>query len=103
MNADGRQIIFMARRNEAEQSSNPGGVAGKSVVINGGTTGIGLATAKLLAARGARVLLFGRERQCVDAAVEQAQAVGGGEVYGVVADVTREREVIRVFKEADKR
>ena len=38
----------------------------------------------------------------VDEAVEQASAAGG-EVYGVAADVTRQREVIRVFQEADKR
>jgi NADP-dependent 3-hydroxy acid dehydrogenase YdfG len=80
----------------------PTGVAGKCVVINGGTTGIGLATVNLLASRGARVLLFGRDRDEVDDAVAQATAAGG-EAYGVVADVTRQREVIRVFKEADKR
>ena len=83
-------------------SADDGGLAGKSVIINGGTTGIGLATAKLLATYGARVLLFGREQNCVDEAVEQASAAGG-EVYGVAADVTRQREVLRVFKEADKR
>jgi NADP-dependent 3-hydroxy acid dehydrogenase YdfG len=83
-------------------ASDSGGIAGKSVVLNGGTTGIGLATAKLLAMYGARVLLFGRERECVDEAVAQASAAGG-EVYGAVADVTRQRDVIRVFKEADKR
>ncbi|MDQ3441863.1 MAG: SDR family oxidoreductase [Planctomycetota bacterium] len=93
----------MAKRSSPSAPTvDTGGVAGKSVVINGGTTGIGLATAKLLATYGARVLLFGRERKCVDEAVEQAGAAGG-EVYGVAADVTRQREVIRVFKEADKR
>jgi NADP-dependent 3-hydroxy acid dehydrogenase YdfG len=91
-----------AKRSEPAASADEGGLAGKSVIINGGTTGIGLATAKLLATYGARVLLFGRERECVDEAVEQASAAGG-EVYGVAADVTRQREVIRVFKEADKR
>jgi len=78
------------------------GVAGKSVVINGGTTGIGLATAILLASRGARVLLFGRDRKAVDEAVGHA-AVAGGEAFGLVADVTRPRDVERVFKEADRR
>ena len=96
----------MAKRstnNHPEPSAAaPNGVAGKSVIINGGTTGIGLATAQLLASRGARVLLFGRDRDEVNDAVAQAQA-DGGEAYGVVADVTRQREVLRVFKEADKR
>lgn len=86
----------------AAADDSPAGVAGKSVVINGGTTGIGFATAKRLAAQGARVLLFARDRAEVDDAVERAAATGG-EVYGVAADVTRPREVIRAFKEADKR
>src|SRR5688572_10636091 len=95
----------MARRATASppaQSDDSAGVAGKSVVLNGGTTGIGLATATLLATYGARVLLFARDRAEVDQAVEQAQGAGG-EVYGAVADVTRQREVIRVFRQADKR
>jgi NADP-dependent 3-hydroxy acid dehydrogenase YdfG len=92
----------MAKKTKQSAADDAAGIAGKAVVINGATTGIGLATAKLLAMYGARVLLFGRERDCVDEAVEQAQAAGG-EVYGVVADVTRQREVIRVFTEADKR
>lgn len=95
----------MARRSTKRASApadDTGGLAGKSVVLNGGTTGIGLATATLLAMYGARILLFGRDRNEVAEAVEQAQS-GGGEVFGAVADVTRQREVIRVFKEADKR
>lgn len=84
----------------AEADARPG-VSGRSVVINGGTTGIGLATAKLLASRGARILLFARNRDDVGQAVEACQAAGG-EAHGLVADVTRQREVIRVFKEADR-
>src|SRR5687767_745622 len=91
-----------AKRSEPAASADDGGLAGKSVVLNGGTTGIGLATAKLLATYGARVLIFGRERDCVDDAVEQARVMGG-EVFGVTGDVTRRGDVVRLFKEADKR
>ena len=90
------------KRHPTEPRDQPAGVAGKSVVINGGTTGIGRASAVLLASRGARVLLFGRDRDEVNDAVAQATRAGG-ETYGLVADVTRQRDVIRVFKEADKR
>jgi NADP-dependent 3-hydroxy acid dehydrogenase YdfG len=90
------------KRHPTEPRDQPAGVAGKSVVINGGTTGIGRATAVLLASRGARVLLFGRDRGEVNDAVAHAPRAGG-ETYGMVADVTRQRDVIRVFKEADKR
>jgi NAD(P)-dependent dehydrogenase (short-subunit alcohol dehydrogenase family) len=41
---------------------------GKTVVITGGTTGIGLATAEYLVAAGARVLVTGRTKARLDAA-----------------------------------
>ncbi|MGK2911786.1 MAG: SDR family oxidoreductase [Sphingobium sp.] len=43
---------------------------GKSVVITGGTSGIGLATAQLLAAEGARVIVTGRSEESLSAARE---------------------------------
>ena len=45
--------------------------AGKRVVITGGTSGIGLATARLLVSDGARVLLTGRTKDTLDAAREE--------------------------------
>jgi NAD(P)-dependent dehydrogenase (short-subunit alcohol dehydrogenase family) len=44
---------------------------GKRVVITGGTTGVGLATAKLLLRQGARVLVTGRTQATLDAAREE--------------------------------
>ena len=43
---------------------------GKRVVITGGTSGIGLATAKLLLDQGARVLVTGRAKKALDSARE---------------------------------
>lgn len=45
-----------------------GSCDGKRVVVVGGTSGIGLATAKLLLDRGARVLVTGRRKEALDAA-----------------------------------
>ena len=45
--------------------------AGKRVIITGGTSGIGLATARLAVAEGARVLLTGRTKKTLDAAREE--------------------------------
>jgi NAD(P)-dependent dehydrogenase (short-subunit alcohol dehydrogenase family) len=42
--------------------------AGKTVVVTGGTSGVGLATVKLLLDRGARVLATGRSAKAVDTA-----------------------------------
>ena len=46
---------------------------GKRVVITGGTSGIGLATAKLLLDQGARVLVTGRAKKALD---ELARSLG---------------------------
>ncbi|WP_433869650.1 SDR family oxidoreductase [Saccharopolyspora sp. CA-218241] len=43
--------------------------SGRNVVITGGSSGIGLATAKLLVDGGARVLITGRSRSALDTAV----------------------------------
>lgn len=55
---------------------------GKVAVITGGSTGIGLATAKLFAAEGARVYITGRRQDALDRAVTE---IGHG-ATGVRAD-----------------
>src|SRR5580704_16643141 len=46
-------------------------LAGKVAVISGGTTGIGLATARRFAAEGAHVFIFGRRKAQLDEAARQ--------------------------------
>ncbi|MGP4084466.1 SDR family oxidoreductase [Streptomyces sp. KR55] len=55
---------------------------GKTVLITGGTSGMGLATAHRLIAEGAHVVVTGRTRERLDAAVRQL----GSNASGVVAD-----------------
>lgn len=56
---------------------------GKTALITGGTSGIGLATAKLLRANGARVAVTGREAD----ALERAREVIGGDLLTLQTDV----------------
>jgi NAD(P)-dependent dehydrogenase (short-subunit alcohol dehydrogenase family) len=51
---------------------------GKTAVITGGNSGIGLATARLFVAEGAKVAIIGRNQETLDAAVKElgANAVG---------------------------
>ncbi|MBV9852551.1 MAG: SDR family oxidoreductase [Armatimonadetes bacterium] len=78
----------------------PQSLAGKSVVITGGTTGIGRSTAQRLLADGANVLIFGREEKALQEALQDLQS-GGGQVHGLTADQSKPQDVDRVFQEAD--
>ena len=49
----------------------------KVVVVTGGTSGIGLATAKAFATEGASVFITGRRQDALDAAVKQ---IGGHDI-----------------------
>ncbi|MDX2258844.1 MAG: SDR family NAD(P)-dependent oxidoreductase, partial [Hyphomicrobiaceae bacterium] len=61
---------------------------GKTAVVTGSTAGIGLEIARTLAIEGCDVVVSGRAKPKVDAAVAGIAASGGSHVRGVVADVT---------------
>jgi NAD(P)-dependent dehydrogenase (short-subunit alcohol dehydrogenase family) len=71
---------------------------GKGAVITGGASGIGLATAKVLAGRGAKVVLADIEQTALDAAVDGLRA-SGAEAHGVVCDV-RSLESVQAMADA---
>jgi NAD(P)-dependent dehydrogenase (short-subunit alcohol dehydrogenase family) len=66
-----------------------GQLSGKTALVTGGTSGIGLATARRFAEEGAQVFLTGRTQARVDEAV----ATIGGTARGVASDITRNDEL----------
>jgi len=88
---------------QSESAQDTTDLAGKAVIISGGTTGIGRATAQLLAAEGARVFVFGRHEQDIHQTVRGVGDAARGEIHGTVADQSRQEDVERVFAEADER
>ena len=55
-------------------------------IVTGGTRGLGRATAEVLAAEGARVVVSGRSQDHVDSAVSALDVLGSDQVLGLVAD-----------------
>src|SRR5271155_854579 len=63
---------------------------GKRVLITGGTSGIGLATATAMMAKGAKVFVTGRRPDVLASGLETLRA-GGGFAEGMAADVMTEQ------------
>lgn len=66
---------------------------GKTVVITGGNSGIGLATAKLFHAEGAKLAISGRDQKTLDEAVK---TIGNG-TLAVKADVSKLEDIDKLY------
>lgn len=72
------------------------------VVITGASSGIGLATAKLAAKQGAKLVLIARSGETLKKLVDQIVSAGGEAVY-VVADVADREKIEAAAEEAIRR
>ena len=71
-----------------------GKLEGKVALITGGSSGLGLATARRFAAEGARVFITGRRQAELDAAVAQI----GGDAVGVQGDISSLADLDRLYE-----
>lgn len=71
----------------------------KTALITGGNSGIGLATARVFVQEGARVVITGRNRKTLDAAVAEL----GPNAYAVEADVSDPKAIERAVGAAVER
>ncbi|MGL5168696.1 MAG: SDR family NAD(P)-dependent oxidoreductase [Afipia sp.] len=72
---------------------------GKTAFITGGNSGIGLATAKLFVAEGARVAITGRDQVKLDSAVAELGPNG----FGVKADATDVAQIENAVAQAERK
>ena len=74
-------------------------VTDKVVVITGASSGLGESTARLLASRGAKVVLGARRKDRIDSVVKEISATGG-KATGFVVDVTNRGQVETFIKQS---
>ncbi|PTY08558.1 short-chain dehydrogenase [Opitutaceae bacterium EW11] len=82
----------MASNSVTLQSSVTQPLNGRVAVVAGASSGIGAATAKVLAARGAKVALLARRTEKLASLVAEIQA-GGGTALAITVDVTKQASV----------
>jgi len=74
-------------------------LAGKVAVITGGNSGIGLATAKVFQTEGATVVITGRRKEAVEAAVKEI----GGNSIGFTSDTANLNAIRELYRDVNER
>jgi NAD(P)-dependent dehydrogenase (short-subunit alcohol dehydrogenase family) len=80
------------------------GLTGKLALVTGSTAGIGYATCESLAREGARVIVNGRTKQSVDAALAKLNTATGTNAIGFAGDLTTAAaaaDVVRQYPDVD--
>ena len=82
--------------------SDPKPLAGRVAVVTGGTRGIGLAIARLLADDGASVVVSGRDPDRLESAAKELEALGTS-ALAVSADAAKREDAERLVEAAKER
>ena len=89
-----------SNQDRADAHTEQPSLAGRKVIVTGGTTGIGRAIAVLLASEGAKVFVCGRNPQHLEDALQRIREVGEGD--GIAVDLTRQEEIDRFVTEGKR-
>jgi retinol dehydrogenase 14 len=81
------------------EQRHSGPMASRTVLVTGGSGGIGKATALGLARMGAHLAITGRDRGRIEDAAREIRTAGGGQVDVFVADLSAQSEVRRLAGE----
>jgi 3-hydroxy acid dehydrogenase / malonic semialdehyde reductase len=84
------------------EAATRGCLAGKRIAVTGATSGIGAASAAVLARAGASLLLVGRDKEgLADRQAELRQC--HGEIFALAADLATQRGVSELFRAVDEK
>jgi NAD(P)-dependent dehydrogenase (short-subunit alcohol dehydrogenase family) len=78
------------------------GLRGATVVVNGGSKGMGRAAAEAMAGEGARVAVLARTRRDLDDTVAALRARGAADAIALPADITDPDQVAAAFAEVGR-
>ncbi|MGW6377181.1 SDR family oxidoreductase [Rhodococcus sp. NPDC055112] len=88
---------YWERNLDPARNRRSGPLAGRHVMITGGSSGIGRASARAVAAKGATVLLLARGAEELEATVAEIRAEGGA-AFGYPCDITDGESVDQTVK-----
>jgi 3-oxoacyl-[acyl-carrier protein] reductase len=95
-----RHSCCSARHGEASVDL---GLRDATVVINGGSKGMGRAAAECFAAEGAKVAVLARSKAPLDETVEALLAAGSADAVGIPTDLTSAHDVTSAFAQVGER
>ena len=83
----------MTTASHAETMLKPGALAGRTIVITGGGTGLGRSMGRCLLSLGAKLVICGRRAEVLEQTANELQQETGGEVFAQPCDVRKTDQV----------
>lgn len=79
------------------------GIKGRAAIVTGGSRGIGRETARQFLEEGVRVMTCARNAEALERTCAELAKATGGEIHGVVADMTKPDDIARLVESAKQR